>query len=140
MFKEMGVQSIGAAELIKLDRLLLNTKVGEHECSVTVGETLVMGLITFGRRVPENVINVVCGSGKAEITSLLKKSLKLWNKNVDNEALRSAITIIAGTGIADLIVNKDAGTRVDSLVKRLSLQSALTSFGAEFAGRHLSFN
>ena len=136
MFKEMGVQSIGEAELIKLDKSLLNTKVGKYECSVTVGETLVMGLIFFGRSVPENVINVVCGSGIAEMTGLLRESLKLWNRDVDNEALRS----VTSRGVADLIVNKDARTREDSLVKRLSLQSALTSFGVEFASHHLGFN
>jgi hypothetical protein len=133
MFREMGVQSISEAELTSLDGSILNAKVDMPRFSATVGETLILGLMVFNRRVPENVVNVVCGSGNEEMAKLLRESLDVWNRDISNVPLRDAMKTILGKGIADLIVSKDTLTEEDSLRKRLSLQSALTTFSNEFS-------
>jgi hypothetical protein len=133
MFKERGVQSVKEDELANLSESVLNTKIVEHPYSATVGETLTVGLITFDKKVPENVINAVCGCGEQQLADMLKTSLELWNKDIDNKALRDAIKKITSASIVDLIVHKDTIRREDSLTKRLSLQSGLISFGVEFA-------
>jgi hypothetical protein len=132
MFKEMGVSSIGEDDLAKIDEAVFNTKVDEQRCSVTVGEALVIGLLAFDRKVPGNLINTVCSSGEEQMADLLKVNLEFWNKHDDNEAIRKIFKEITIRQVADMIVSKDAGTTEDALRKRLSLQSALVSFGVEF--------